>query len=162
MIKSNLLYDATTTLNIGAEFRLGENTTFELPVNYNPWSFSDNKKLKHVLVQPEVRFWFCESFIGHFMGVHAHYSYYNIGGIDLSESLDKHRYEGWLTGGGFSYGYAHLLSERWSIEATIGFGYAYMNYGKYECVKCGEKISSHEKHYFGPTKIAFSIAYAFY
>ncbi len=53
-IKTNLLYDATTAFNLGGEFNLGRRTTLEIPLNYNPWTFSDNKKWKHFLVQPEL------------------------------------------------------------------------------------------------------------
>ena len=49
-IKSNLLYDLTTSLNLGGEIRCDDTHTFSLSVNYNPWNFSGNKKMKHFLV----------------------------------------------------------------------------------------------------------------
>lgn len=58
-IKTNLLYDATTTFNLGAEFALSPKWTLDVSGNYNPWTFSNNKKWKHWLVQPEARYWFC-------------------------------------------------------------------------------------------------------
>ena len=51
-IKTNLLYDATTTFNLGAEFALSPKWTLDVSGNYNPWTFSNNKKWKHWLVQP--------------------------------------------------------------------------------------------------------------
>ena len=36
-LKSNLLYDATTTMNLGLEFGLARKWTLDVPVNYNPW-----------------------------------------------------------------------------------------------------------------------------
>ena len=36
-VKSNLLYDATTTVNLGLEFGLARKWTLDIPVNYNPW-----------------------------------------------------------------------------------------------------------------------------
>ena len=42
-VKTNLLYDATTTFNLGAEFRLAPKWTLDLSANYNPFTFSDNK-----------------------------------------------------------------------------------------------------------------------
>jgi len=158
-VKSNLLYDATSTINLGAEFKLGARSTFELPINYNPWTFSDNKKFKHILVQPELRFWTCESFTGHFFGVHAHYAYYNVGGVGPFTTIKNNRYEGWLAGAGFSYGFNWLLSNRWSLEATLGLGYAYMDYSRYECHRCGEKLGQGNKHYFGPTRVGISLIY---
>ena len=46
-VKTNTLYWLTTTINIGAEIGLGKNTTIDLLGTYNPWSFGDNKKIKH-------------------------------------------------------------------------------------------------------------------
>ncbi len=56
-IKTNLLYDATATINLGAEFRTGERTSFDIPVSYNPWTFGANRKWKHAGAQPELRWW---------------------------------------------------------------------------------------------------------
>ncbi len=161
-IKTNLLYDATTTLNLGAEFRLGRKLTLDVPVSYNPWTFDNNKKWKHLLVQPELRWWTCEAFNGHFFGLHAHYAYYNVGGLDnppFSKYMNEHRFQGWLAGAGLSYGYHWILGKRWSLEATLGIGYAYMKYDKYPCKKCGEKLGSETKHYVGPTRAGISLIY---
>ena len=39
-VKSNLLYDATTTMNLGIEFGLAPKWTLDISGNYNPWTFS--------------------------------------------------------------------------------------------------------------------------
>lgn len=157
-VKTNALYDATTTLNLGVEFGLSQKVTFDFSANYNPWTFSDNKKLKHWLVQPEVRYWLCEKFNGHFLGLHAHGGEFNMGGIKML-GMEDYRYEGYAVGGGFSYGYQWIIGKRWNLEASIGLGYAYLDYGKYDCIKCGEKINDNTKHYIGPTKVAVSLIY---
>lgn len=36
-VKSNLLYDATSTLNMGVELGLSRQWTLDVPLNYNPW-----------------------------------------------------------------------------------------------------------------------------
>ena len=80
-VKSNLLYDLTTSLNLGGEIRCDDTHTFSLSINYNPWNFSDNKKMKHFLVQPEYRKWFNEAFTGSFIGLQLHYALFNFGGM---------------------------------------------------------------------------------
>jgi hypothetical protein len=157
-VKSNILYDVTTTLNIGMEVSMGHRWTIDLPVSYNPWSFGDNKKLKHWLIQPEARYWFCEKFTGHFIGLHAHMGEYNIGGIQ-NLGLKDFRYQGNIYGAGFSYGYQWILNPRWSIEATIGLGYAYLSYAQYPCEKCATKITDGTRNYIGPTKAGVSLIY---
>ena len=79
-LKSNLLYDATATMNLGLEFGLARKWTLDIPVNYHPWKPADGKRLRHWGVQPEVRYWFCERFNRTFMGLHGHYAEFNVGG----------------------------------------------------------------------------------
>lgn len=38
-VKTNLLYDVTTTLNLGFEFRVVPKWTIDVSGNYNPFSF---------------------------------------------------------------------------------------------------------------------------
>lgn len=162
-IKTNLLYDATATINLGVEFKVGRQLTLDVPVNYNPFSFKDNRKWKHVLVQPELRWWTCEPFSGHFFGLHAHYAYYNIGNLPspFSEYMKAHRFEGWLAGAGISYGYQFYIAPRLNLEMSVGVGYAYLKYDRYACESCGDFKGKEDKHYFGPTKASISLIYLF-
>ena len=59
-LKSNLLYDATATMNLGLEFGLARKWTLDVPVNYNPWQPDNGRRLRHWGIQPEIRYWFCE------------------------------------------------------------------------------------------------------
>lgn len=79
-VKSNVLYDLTGTFNLGGEIRCDDTHSFNLSVNYNPWNLGENKKMKHILIQPEYRWWLNETFIGSFFGVQAHFAQYNFGG----------------------------------------------------------------------------------
>ena len=169
-VKTNLAYDVTTTFNVGVELALSPKWTLDVSGNYNPWTFSDNKKWKHWLVQPEARYWFCNKMMGSFIGFHALGGQYNVGGVDFDvnflgtdfSQVKNHRYEGWAIGAGIAYGYAWALSRHWNLEAEIGFGYAYTRYDKYECKKCGEKLDDNAgHHYVGPTKAAINLVYVF-
>ena len=159
-VKSNLLYDATATINLGVEVGLAKKWSLDLSGNYNGWKFGDEARMKHWLVQPEARYWLCEKFNGHFFGLHAHYADYNVGGLKfLSKNMENHRYQGNLYGAGLSYGYQWLLSDRWSMEAVLGIGWAHLDYDKYPCATCGTVLKSDTKDYFGVTKAAISIIY---
>lgn len=162
-VKTNLLYDLTSSINFGVEYKTGSQYTLDFSLSYNPWTFSDNMKWKHLLVQPEFRYWTCEPFNGHFFGIHGHYAHYNVGGITLpllrKLPVKDKRYQGNLYGAGMSYGYQWYLSPRWNFEATIGLGYAYFDYSAYDCRTCGEKLYEKNRHYIGPTKAAFSLIY---
>ncbi len=161
--KTNLLYDATATFNLGAEFRLAPKWTLDLSANYNPFTFSDSKKWKHWMAQPEARYWLCESFNGHFLGLHLLGGQFNVGNVKfplgIYPSTKGYRYEGYYYGVGLAYGYQWLLSNRWSIEASVGVGYIRNHYDKYDCPKCGEWKEKSDKGYFSVTKAAVSLIY---
>ena len=169
-VKTNLLYDATSTINLGTEFGLSPKWTLDFSANYNPWTYSNNKKWKHWLVQPEARYWFCNKMMGHFIGFHTIAGSYNIGnvnadfkflGTDFSK-LKDYRYEGWFVGAGVAYGYSWVLSKHWNLEAELGVGYTYSKSDKFECASCGEKLEDDKTHhYVGPTKAALNLVYVF-
>lgn len=158
-LKTNLLVDATASANLGIEFKVGERTTMNIPASLNAWEFSETRKFKHVAVQPSFRWWTCQPFSGHFWGVHAHYAFYNVGGIGPFSKIKDHRYEGWLAGAGVNYGYNWILADRWSLEAAVGVGYAYMSYDKFQCGKCQPLTEHKNKHYFGPTKLGLTLVF---
>lgn len=170
VVKTNLLYDITATANLGIEFKVAPKWTVDISGNLNAWTFSDNKKWKHWVLQPEARYWLCERFNGHFVGAHLVGGIYNMGnwntdftflGTDFGQ-LKGHRYEGWLVGAGIAYGYHWMLGRHWSVEAEIGIGYVYTQADKYECPRCGEQLENNKPHhYVGPTKAAVNLIYVF-
>lgn len=163
-VKSNLLSDALASPNIGVEVGLSQRFTLEASVHYNGFdATAAGKRRKHWLVQPELRYWTCQAFGGHFLGVHAIYGWYNVSGLKLPfgllPGLRDARYEGSLAGAGLSYGYQLLLSPRWSIEASLGVGMVHSSYERFRCFRCGEQTGSGRKNYVGPTKVAVSLVY---
>jgi len=250
-LKSNVLYDVTTTINLGYEIALNHKTTLDIWLNYNPWTLGNkwvglyedelaglggisnsgasaskrDKKLKHLAIQPEVRWWLCEKFNGHFFGAHLHGGLYNIGALKLPfdwgrykdengdflgsypvqmrpvgnegitvtgigyhpstrlsqgiggtvgsnydpndiywENADRdgiyvNSFEGWFVGAGVSYGYHWVVAPRFSMEFTVGAGYAFLKYDKNRCTDCVKKIGDGTKHYFGPTRAGISLVF---
>lgn len=158
--KANMLWWATTTPNLGVEVAIGNKLTISADGNYNAWTFfSDGMSLRHWLVQPEVRYWTCKSFEGHFVGLHGHYGKYNVGQIPFLPELDKYTYRGELYGGGVSYGYHFAIGRRWGLELTAGVGYTYLEYNKYVCSECAELMGRYKRHFFGPTRLGVSFIY---
>lgn len=169
-IKTNLAYDATASANLGMEFALTQQWTLDVSGNLNAWNMPNDMKWKHWFVQPEARYWFCEKFAGHFLGIHAHSGQYNVGGIpnninflgtDFSR-LSNSRFQGWFVGGGIAYGYAFILGKHFNLELELGIGYSYTRYDRFECAGCGRKVEENkEHHYVGPTKAAVNLVYLF-
>lgn len=166
-VKTNALYWATTTPNIGVEVSVAKQHSLQLFYGLNPWKQSggDQTSLRHWLLMPEYRYWFCESFNGWFVGAHLMGGQFNMGGVDLPfglmPTLENRRYEGWYAGGGVTAGYQWVLSRHWNIEASLGVGYDYIKYDKFRCGECGERLKSGHTNYIGPTKLALSVMYVF-
>ena len=168
-VKTNLLYDASATINLGAEVAISPKWTFETSVNYNNWVMPQDRRWKHWMVQPEGRYWFCNKFIGHFIGIQLHGGQYNFGNLDNDirflgsdfSVLTDNRVQGWFLGAGFAYGYSWALSEHWNLEFELGVGYAYTVYDRYPCANCGDLLEQGDHHYFGPTEAAINLVYSF-
>lgn len=175
-LKSNLLYDALTTPNIGVEIGLSQRQTLNMTYGLNLWNFhrhGEPSKAKHWVLQPEWRWWLCSRFSGHFVGVHAMGGEFNaananipvpggfFGGANLHSYIRDTRCEGQYAGVGVTYGYQYELSRHWNIEAELGVGYNHVWYSRYACGQCGGKIGTGNTNYAGVTKLGFSIMYLF-
>lgn len=176
-IKTNLLYDATATPNLGVEVGVGGKSTVNIVYGINPWKFSSSthgeRYAKHWVLMPEYRWWTCSRLNGHFFGVHAMGGQLNVSNVDipvpgfffsgvkLNKAARDSRYQGAFAGAGFTYGYQYPLSRHWNLEGEIGVGYAHVWYDQYPCGDCGQKIRDGHANYFGVTKIGLSIMYVF-
>ena len=169
-LKTNVIYDATATINLGVEFALAPKTTMDISGDLHPWVLPNGWRLTHYLVQPELRFWLKERFQGHFFAVNVLGATYNAGNIrnnfhimgrDMS-ALGRYRVEGIAYGAGLAYGYAVRVAKRLNVEMEIGLGYIGAEFDAY---RLGEKESLYAQNstaqYFGPTKGALNIVYIF-
>lgn len=126
-VKTNFFTDALATPTLAIETKVAPKWTVELTGALNAWDFDHGeKKWKHWLVIPEARYWLCDPFGGHFVGIHLMCGQYNVGGIkhlpdflgtNFSRLADS-RFQGWYVGAGLVYGYDWMLSKHWNIEAV--------------------------------------------
>jgi len=184
-IKSNLIYDATSTINLGVEFALDDKWTLDVSGNLNPWAFPQETVnssgrvvaqhdaiIKHWMIQPEARYWLCEKFNGHFLGIHAIGGHYNVGGLSFfpedwgKNGIQVKRFEGWAAGMGLAYGYHFILSNRFSLEFSLGGGYMFLKYDKYNHYTSSQQTEKDSQkfkmHYFGLTKAGISVVFMLY
>ena len=189
-IKTNLLGWATTNANIGVEVGVAHRSTISITGSLNPWDFSKDRHLRSWTAMPEYRYWFCEKFSGHFLGIHALGGQYNAKNVnfplkplivastvtpgadpadpassekgwpDLAGDLNHGRHaEGWMVGGGITYGYQWMLGRHWNLEASIGVGYPYSEMKLYG--RCDRVIDRRKLHYVGPTHATVAFMYVF-
>ena len=173
-VKTNLLIDATASPNLGVELGLANKLTLDVSGNLNLWDWPglDNMKWKHWVVQPELRYWTCQRFAGHFFGVHALAGQFNVGNIPIPKdfrflgvhfgALADTRYEGWGFGAGLAYGYALPIGKHWNMEFEIGAGALYIIADSFDCDICNRPKEQNIKKLLPTlTKASINIVYLF-
>lgn len=161
-VGNNLLYDATLTPNLRIGIRLAEHWSAGLTAGYRPWPTDDetNTKWRHLLLSPDVRYWFKGVNTGHFIGGNLIYAHYNIANVDpiIYNAAKDIRRQGDLGAVGAFYGYSWPLGRYWNIEAQIGAAVAYTKYKAYACGHCGKKLKDDSKVLLMP-QAALSVVY---
>ena len=140
-LKMNLLYGiGLMAPNIGFDIAVGERTTIGVAGGYsnwhNMWDFpaqgpeydpgnAYKRRLDNISAGVEFRYWFKKRFEGHFLGVNALWTKFTVGEVKLPPLFEKMtENDGYLYGGGLTYGYLWQLAPRWGIEFTVGAGVA--------------------------------------
>lgn len=178
-VKTNLLHDATGSVNLGVEVGITPKWTAQIAGSYNDWQIGDFWT-NHWLVSPEVRYWFCERFAGTFVSVHAHAGDATLGGFwNFSKfyrrfpNLRTFLLKDALTMGlGVGIGHAFVLGRHWNLELELGLGYMYTKGDEYELTEKADGthylpdnaipvLKGSIFDYIGPTKMAVSLVYLF-
>ncbi len=170
-VKTNAVgWVSAVTTNVGVEIPLWPRWTISADAYYNPfehWGDPDNRRSTWLWgVQPELKYWFCRKFYGHYIGLHGQYSEYDAG-------LFKYRYDGNYWGAGLSYGYSLPVAYRWRIDFSLGVGFkhwdrdVYYRIGRGQLPDPGSAWDNMEfvpnesgvKNTFGVTKVGVSAVF---
>lgn len=166
-IKSNLLFDLATILNVEVELPISDKWSVSGEYMYSWWINKKHNSFAFQLITGglEGKYWLGNRnhkrvLTGHFIG-----AYTNIGIYDIQFRRDK-GYQGNLKlNGGFSYGYAiPLVNDKMSLEFSMGIGYIQTNYQRYHVVENGKKLVYQydgKYRWFGPTKAKISLVWLF-
>jgi|GEM_PF-274844 len=166
-VKTNLLFDAASALNIEIEAPIGKRWSVAGEYMF-PWWTWDNKQycLQIISGSLEGRYWLGdrrgqERMTGWFAGLYAGGGYYDI------EWGDKGYQGEFFIASGMSGGYAHTISKdgNWRMEYSLGIGYLQTKYREY-APKKGIDDQWHLIHqangknsWFGPTKAKISLVW---
>ncbi|MGN1226716.1 MAG: DUF3575 domain-containing protein [Candidatus Cryptobacteroides sp.] len=138
-LKSNLLYDALTFVNLGVELPLGDRFSVGADVLF-PWWRIPQKDITLQLLEGELsaKYWLGdrsgkEAMTGVFAGLYAGAGYYD---FQLGRLTDGKGVQGdvFLLCG-LQAGYAHKISSNLRLEYSLGFGYLRTDYCEYISVK---------------------------
>ncbi|MBR5404301.1 MAG: DUF3575 domain-containing protein [Bacteroidales bacterium] len=166
-LKTNVLHDATMSVNLAVEWGFAPHWSAEVSGSVNWWQPAE-MSLQHVLVQPELRYWFCDRFSGWFVDAHAIGGYTpSVGGFwDFSQYYEKfpnlktfYLQNAKMLGGGVGFGYDFIISRHWNLELEMGLGYMFVKGDEYSD---GVRILQGSKFdYVGPTRLAVTFSYLF-
>ena len=138
-LKTNLLYDAATLINLGIEIPLGERFSIAADATFPWWQSRKNDITIQMLAGTvEGRYWFGKReerlpMTGFFAGVFAGGGYFD---FQLGKLSDTKGVQGDIFFmGGLSAGYAHTISKRLRMEYSLGLGYMLCEWRKYETAK---------------------------
>lgn len=161
-IKTNLLADIMTSVNIEIEIPIGKRWSVGAEWMFPWWIFDNNKYYNQLLLGTvEGRYWFhserqSEVLSGHALGLYASAGYYDF-------QWKKNGYQGEiLPSVGLSYTYAHKMGEYFRMEYSVGFGILNTKYRKYTANDQYDQfpwLSSGRTLWVGPTKAEISFVW---
>lgn len=169
-IRTNLLYDACLTPNVGVEMNVGKGFTVGMNGMYAWWSKESQHKYWRVWGGDIYgRWWFGkkaqqETFLGHHVGVYAGAITYD---IKLKESGTGQIAYPFNWHMGAEYGYSFRLANRLRLDCSLGLGYMGGQYKTYESLPVSSFTDEYHKvwketlqrKYWGPTKAEISLVY---
>ena len=168
-LKTNLLYDAAFTPNIGIEFYLGRRWSIGANWMYAWWKndskhqfwriYGGDLELRRYIGRRSKE----KPLTGHHIGFYGQIATYDfsfgergyMGGEPGGNIFDKPSY-----GGGISYGYSAPIARRLNLDFTIGVGYLGGEYKEYLPIDdCYVWQSTKQRHWIGPTKAEISLVW---
>jgi hypothetical protein len=163
-LRTNLLYDATLSPNLGVDVRVDSAWTVGLLVGINAWDIdkTENKKWRHALFSLRARKYRDSLFHkGYFEG-DLIYSHYNVGNVKfpfgLYKSVKDRRLQGDLVALGGKYGYSWILARHWRIEAEAGVAVGYAWFKEYDCDHCGTYYGKGDRIFLLP-QLGINVVY---
>ena len=160
-LKSNLLYDALTALNLEVEIPIGDRLSVAVEDVFPWWNNGNKWAFQMWEMGVEGRYWFKRNddrdvLTGWFGGLYGMSAKY-----DFQWKRDI-CYQGEYWSAGLSGGYAFPISKYFNLELSASFGYLSTAYRHYVPTQdYGELIrdpyKQGRKGYFGPTKLKVSL-----
>ena len=161
-VKTNLLYDIAIIPNIGAEFYLGNNWSVA-----GNWQYiwlsnkADHKYWRVGAGDVALRKWFGRKadekpLTGHHLGVYGQAITYDFAPTGKSGTIAEDY--NWSVG--VEYGYSLPIARRLNLDFTLGVGYHWGEYKKYEPIDDHSVWqATKQRNYFGPTKAEVSLVW---
>lgn len=164
-VKTNLLYDLGSALNLEMEVPLGRRWSVSAEWIF-PWWLWEKKQYALEILNGNVegRYWWGnrtrrEPLTGWFTGIYAGGGYYDV-------EWKTKGYQGEFLSAGFTGGFAHRIGRNWRMEYSLGVGYLGSKYREYvpETI-CGDdqwhliRKRHGQVNWVGPTRAKVSLVW---
>ena len=160
-IKTNMLYDALITPNIGVEFYLGKRWSVAGNWMYAWWK-SDPKSWYHRTYGGDLEFrkyFGSKSLEKPLQGWHVGL-YGQIVTYDFEWGGRGYLGDRWTYGGGVAFGYSTPIAKRLNLDFNLGIGYLEGEYKEYLPIdNCYVWQVTKQRHWFGPTKAEIALVW---
>lgn len=165
-VKTNLLYDLLSGLNVEVEVPIGKH--FSLAGEWIfPWWLWEKKQYALEILNGnlELRYWWGNHtednlLTGWYMGMYG-----GAGSYDVEWKTKGYQGE-FIIPFGLTGGFAHKISSNWRLEYSLGAGYLTNNYREYVPQQCGYddkwhliKQKSGKSTWIGPTRLEVSLVW---
>lgn len=162
-LKTNLLFDLATALNLEIEIPIGRRWSIAGEYVFPWWLWKNNQTCLEILSGSiEGRYWFGDrirrpQLTGWFAGIYIGGGYYDV-------EWKKKGYQGEFIVPGISGGYAHKIGRNLSLEYSLSLGVVRTRYRQYEAVEndcgwCLRRIKNGTDTWIGPTKVKVSLVW---
>jgi hypothetical protein len=163
-LKTNLLYDAVTALNVELEVPIGKRFSVMLEDVFPWWSFGPNGNkycLQMWTMSVEPRWWFYRKGMNDRLQGHFVAPYVMSGKYDLQWNTNI-CYRGYGWSAGLTYGYSMPLCKWLNMEFSMSIGYLNASYQHYQPSPDYEHLykdpdNAGRMTYVGPTKVKVSL-----
>lgn len=162
-LKTNLLFDLATALNIEVEVPIGQRWSIMGEYVF-PWWLWKRKQIALEMLSGSIegRYWFGDrttrpQLTGWFLGVYIGGGYYDL-------EWKKKGYQGEFVVPGISGGYAHKIGRNLSMEYSLSLGVVRTKYRQYEAIEngddwCLQRVKRDNATWIGPTKVKVSLVW---
>lgn len=163
-LRTNLLYDATLSPNLGVDVRVDSLRTIGLLAGVNAWDIdkAKNKKWRHMLFSLRARKYRDSLFHKGYYEADLIYSHFNVGNTKIPfgiySAVKDRRLQGDLIALGGKYGYSWILSRSWRIEAEAGVAVGYAWFKEYDCDHCGTYYGKGDRIFLLP-QLGINVVY---
>lgn len=179
-LKTNLLYDAVTAINVGAEVPVGNRVSLAASLIFPNWGGNGWPKTNRYCLQGEIasleaRFWLGnrtttktgadrQPLTGHFLGVYGQF-----GDFDLQSFSDHGVLVDKGYAAGLCYGFSHTINKAGTLrlEYCIGLAYAHADYHTYNIEDHWQTVAARPewyktKDFVVPTRAEVSLVWMIY